>query len=190
MAIVEKRCGNKQLLIASHIEKFMNLTTAKSVREVKKIYDSIEIHAGNLNSLKIDTSQYGPDLVYIVMSKLPDDIHLLITRTMPTNEEWDVNMLLENLKQEIDSREMCFRMSSGTSSITSNNSYESKNYRSEEEEFTGPTLYTGSRSANVSCTYCRREHTSAKCNVITDGRARNALLRNIGKCFGCLKSVT
>ena len=70
----------------------MNLTTVKSVREVKKvreIYDSIEIHVRNLNSLKIDTSQYGPVLVFIVMSKLPDDIRLLITRTMPTNEEWE-----------------------------------------------------------------------------------------------------
>ena len=138
VAILEKR--NKQLLISPHIEKLVNLTTVKSVREVKKIreiYDSIEIHVRNLNSLKIETSQYGPILVSIVMSKLPDDIRLLITRTMPTNEEWDVNMLLENLKQEIDSRKMCFRMSSGTSSSTSNNSYESKNYQSEEEEFMG-----------------------------------------------------
>ena len=40
----------------------------------------------------------------------------------------------------------------------------------------------------MSCTYCRREHTSAKCNVITDVQARKAILRNKGKCFGCLKS--
>ena len=94
----------------------MNLTTVKSVREVKKIreiYDSIEIHVRNLNSLKIETSQYGPVLVSIVMPKLREDIRLLITRTMPTNEEWDVNILLENLKQEIDSCVfVCFRMSS------------------------------------------------------------------------------
>ena len=152
MFFLEKRYGNKQLLITPHIEKLMNLIPVKSVREVKKIreiYDSIEIHVRNLNSSKIDTSQYGPVLVTIVMSKLPDDIRLLITITMPTNEEWDVNMLLENLKQEIDSREMCFRRSSGTSSSTSNNFYESKNYRSEEEEFTDSTLYTGGRTCRV-----------------------------------------
>ena len=109
---------------------------------------------------------------------------------MPTNEEWDVNVLLENLKQEVDSREICFRMSSGASSGNNmyNNSYESKNYRSEEEEYTGSTLYTGGQNVKVSCTYCRREHTSEKCNVITDVQARKAILRNKAKCFGCLKS--
>ena len=188
VVILEKRYGNKQLLITSHIDKLMNIAPVKYVHEVKKIrevYDNIEVHVRNLSSLNIDISQYGPVLVSLIMSKLPEEIRLFISRLMPNNEQWDVGVLLENLKREIDSREMCQRMSAGAS--TSASASGEVNYeRVVDEQFTASALHTGIQ--NISCVYCRRNHPSAKCNVVTDIQARKAIIRNKAKCFLCLRS--
>ena len=120
------------------------------------------------------------------MSKLPNEIKLFISRSMSLTEEWDADVLLINLKQEIESREMCLRMSASNSN-NSSNFYENKNDQI-EEQFTGSTLYSGSKTIGISCSYCRRDHPSSKCNVITDINSRKAILRNKAKCFICLKS--
>ena len=187
--ILSDRYGNKQLLITSHMDKLMNIKPVASTRDLTKIrevYDLIEVHVRNLSSLEIETSQYGPVLVSIVMSKLPNEIKLHISRSMPLNEGWDVDTLLQNLKQEIESREMCSRMSACNTNNPST-SEESIDYLP-DEQFTGSTLYSGGRKDDISCRYFRRGHPSSKCKVITDVKARKAILRNKAKCFVCLKS--
>ena len=112
--ILKKRYGNKQLLISSHMDKLLSISPVTSLNDIAKIrnvYDEIEVHVRNLNSLNIDTKQYGPVLVSVVMSKVPEQIRLIISRAMPENNEWDVDRLLEILKQEIESRERCTYMS-------------------------------------------------------------------------------
>ena len=77
-----------------------------------EVYDSIEINVRSLKSLEITIEHYGPILVSIVMSKLPDDIQLLVTRSMATGikstseEEWKIDELLKYLQKELESREM------------------------------------------------------------------------------------
>ena len=104
------------------MDKLMSIkpvTFARDLKRIREVFDLIEVHVRNLSSLEIETSQYGPVLVSIVMSKLPTEIKLIISRSMPLNEGWDVDVLLRNLKQEIESREMCSRMSSCNTDIPS-----------------------------------------------------------------------
>ena len=111
--ILKDRYGNKQLLISSHMEKLMNIkpvTAINDIKKVRQVFDFVEVHVRNLHTLEIETDQYGPLLVSIVMSKLPSDIKLHVSREMPLNEGWDVTLLLHNLKKEIESREMCSRL--------------------------------------------------------------------------------
>ena len=73
--ILERRCGNKQLLITSHTNQLLSILPITSTNDIKKIretYDKIGKNVQNLRSLDIDTSQYGPVLISIVMSKLPE----------------------------------------------------------------------------------------------------------------------
>ena len=58
----------------------------------------------------MDISQYGPVLISIVMSKLPEDIKLQISRSMSISREWYVDEALAALLREIKSREMCYFM--------------------------------------------------------------------------------
>ena len=61
----------------------------------------------NLKSLNVDPEQYGPVLVSIIMSKFPNEIRLLISWAMPLNREWNVEIVMNQFKQELESREIC-----------------------------------------------------------------------------------
>ena len=58
----------------------------------------------------MDISQYVPVLISFVMSKLPEDIKLQISRSMPVSRVWDVDEPLAALLREIESREICYFM--------------------------------------------------------------------------------
>ena len=171
-----------------HTDELMNVAPVTSIREVRKIrevFDIIEIHIRNLNSLEIDSKQYGPVLFPSLCRNFITRLSCLFRDRCHWLKKWDVDVLLINLKQEIESREMCLRMSASNSNNLSN-FYENKNDQIEEEQVTGSTLYSGSKTIGISCSYCRRDHPSSKCNVITD--SRKAILRNKPKCFIYLKS--
>ena len=108
------------------------------------------------------------------MSKLPSDIKLIITRKLPKNEKWQVEDLLEILRNEVESREMCLSMTK-----------REKQTKSNKDDFTASALV--SNTSNLSCTYCKQDHKSSKCTIITDVKARRAFLRNKGRCFLCLR---
>ena len=83
--LLQSKYGNKQVLISAHIDKLLSLPTVKTVNELHKlreVYDIIEINVRSLKSLEITSEHYGPILVSIVMSKLPDQVRLLMSRSM------------------------------------------------------------------------------------------------------------
>ena len=41
------------------------------------------------------------------MSKFPNEIRLLISWAMPLNREWNVEIVMNQFKQELESREIC-----------------------------------------------------------------------------------
>ena len=115
--ILRSRYGNKQALISVHIDKLLNLTpviSSKEIKSVRGLHDEIEINVRSLKNLDIASSHYGPILISIVMSKLPDDIKLIVSRTMASvstkesDKEWKIDKLIRILKQEIESQEMCY----------------------------------------------------------------------------------
>ena len=58
-----------------------------------------------------------------------------------------------------------------------------------EKPSTGSTLLTGAGQddSRVTCTYCRRNHVSSKCDVITNVNVRRAIFMKKARCFVCLK---
>ena len=70
------------------------ITSANDIEEIRETYDKIKTNVEKLRSLDIDTSQYGPVLISILMSELSEDINLQISRSMSTSREWDDNALL------------------------------------------------------------------------------------------------
>ena len=105
---------------------------------------------------------------------------------MPSNRVWDVEDLKEHLKTEIESREVCARMVSSIS-----DTFEESFAISDGEELApASTMHSGGRRTdNITCTYCRGAHPSAKCQVVTDPKERKAILFKKSKCFICLKGA-
>ena len=79
--VIKSRYGNKQVLTSSHIDKLMNLPVVYSSQEIKKVR---EVYVRGLKRLGIGSEHCGPILVSIVMSKLPNEIRLLVSRSMNT----------------------------------------------------------------------------------------------------------
>ena len=175
--ILEKRYGKKQLLITLHTDQLLSISPITSTSDIKKIretYDKIETNVQNLRSLDIDTSQYDPVFISIVMSKLPEDMKLQISRSVPISHERHVDELLA--------------LYYGNSNLEKCEIYRRSR---EPDNFTGAALFSGGNRSGQpftsKCTYCRKNHKSHECNLITDPRSQKAILRAKSKCFICLR---
>ena len=105
-----QRYGNKQLLISTHIYQLLSRKPILNLHDVKKLgetFDKIESNVRNLKTLHVDPEQFGPVSVSIIMSKFPNEIPLLISRAMPLNREWEVEIVMNHFQRESESREMC-----------------------------------------------------------------------------------
>ncbi|CAB4021831.1 E3 ubiquitin- ligase DZIP3 [Paramuricea clavata] len=112
---------------------------------------------------------YGSLLSSMLMSKLPTNLQLVVSRVVKENE-WNLDKLLNTLQQELEARERI--------KVPATN----KDFKK----------YHGSASAlmagnNPSCTYCRGSHPSKDCTTVTSPAARQDILRKTGRCFVCLR---
>ena len=125
------------------------------------------------------------------MNKLPTEIKLQISRIMLATEEWDVTNLLEVLLQEINSRELFSYISHAN---FKQNASRSDKYGNGNRQFnyTPSAMYSSysrdSSSSNTTCTFCKQNHSSAKCNIIIDPASRKAILLSKAKCLIFLPS--
>ena len=65
------------------MEALLNLQkvfSEKDVKALRKLYDHIEINVRSLKSLGIDFAQYGTQLIPMVMTNVPEEIRLQITK--------------------------------------------------------------------------------------------------------------
>ena len=86
------------------------------------------------------------------MNKLPEIIGLDITCSMSKSQEWDVDVLLEVLQKEINSKELFSCMSNLKSG--------DKPDRTSQDDFSAAALFSGnsdgakSNPHNITCTFC------------------------------------
>ena len=187
--LLKSRFGNKQALISAHVEKLLNLPAANSsddVSKLREVYDCIDVNVRSLKSLDVMTTQYGQVLVQIIMTKFPSDVKMIVSRQMAAltatsengSEAWNIDDMLKLVKQEIESREMCF--------LVANDSRIESNERRRSSKFSGASLVASARSAT--CIYCGESHPSWKCGVVTDVTSRKNIIRRKGRCYICLQS--
>ena len=84
------------------------------MKKLRETFDKIESNVRNLETLNADPEQYGPVLVSIIMSKFPNEICFFISRAMPLNREWNVEIVVNHFRRELEPSEMCGFLSSTT----------------------------------------------------------------------------
>lgn len=184
-----KTFGDKQSLISPHMDRLLNLEAVRNERdtkELRKLYDSIEAQVRSLSALDCKSETFGPMLIPIIMKKLPSEFRLLVSRNIP-DRVWDVNDVLKEFSKELFAREKI-----------SND--EQLCFAENEFEFTSQTLYSSSKSKQrfpqetkpyskdqqnekQLCIFCRREHASKHCDVVTKPEARKSLVMKERRCF-------
>ena len=186
--VLKDRFADPQIIISSHMEELLNLPAISDIHKVSKIrqlYDSIETHIRSLRNLGIDYNSYGSLLVPLIVSKLPEEMRLIVARNLGKNE-WNIDKLLCKFKLELEARERCNTIPE----CSSPKSFESKStrYRGRQPN-SSSTLVSGKGPSLVPyCSYCSKQHASASCSIVTDITARRAILRRKGNCFLCLRS--
>ena len=187
--ILRDRFGKPQLLISNHMDALLKLPIVSSVHETKKLrdlYDKIEINIRSLKALGIESESFGNLLVPVVMEKIPSELRLIISRKFGSKETWDLDVLLNALKSELEARERCNVVK--TSSPTNSNPRFDQHKGRFKQPLSSSALYAGSEECTLQCVFCKKNHKSITCSTITEPKARRTILRRSGRCFVCLKA--
>ena len=79
------------------------------VKEIRQLYDKTEIHIRGLQAFGVEAQQYGTLLVSVLLSKVPQELRLIISREFHTGN-WSLDELLKVFKTEVEARERCNSM--------------------------------------------------------------------------------
>ena len=110
------------------MNRLLNLSNSGNLNDLKclrQLYNNIDTQVPSLTSLGMDPGSYGPMLIPVVMSKLPENLKLTITRQFG-QDLWDIKLILEYFKKELavpeklsltkaaNKNEVEFKIASGT----------------------------------------------------------------------------
>ena len=169
---------NPQVLISNHMEALLKLPIVISVHETKKprdLYDKIEINIQSLKALGIESESFINLLPPVVMEKIPSELRLIISRKFGSKETWDLDVLLNALKSELEARERCNAVKT-SSPANSNPRCDQHKGRLKQLLFSS-ALNAGSEECTLQCIFCKKNHTSIPCSTVTEPKARRTILR-------------
>ena len=170
ISILEKRFGNKQQIVAKHMDILLNVEAVMSqynLKGLRHLYDLIESQVRSLKSLGVSSDSYGCLLSSVLMNKLPQELRLIISRKIG-DDDWNLDALMEVMEDEIQARER---------TATNPTNHGKKPSR---EQPTAAALFSGSSNAGPTCCYCRQAHSSNICGTVTQVEARKRILRKSG----------
>ena len=84
--LLEIRFGNKERIIAKHMDALLNLESVASntnTGALRALYDKIEVHTRELKALGVAAEAYNCLLPSLLMKKLPNELCLTISRRVP-----------------------------------------------------------------------------------------------------------
>ena len=87
--------------ILLHLEA---VTSTYNLKGLRQHFDAVESNVRGLKALGVSASSYGGLLSPILMSRLSSELRLIISREL-TEEEWDIEVVMEILQREIEARE-------------------------------------------------------------------------------------
>lgn len=198
VTILKDRYGRPQLVITAHMEEILKIPECQSVEKVTQlrfIFDQLNIHVRGLQALGVDSYQYGSLLIPIIMSKLPAEIRLIITRKTE-KDVWQINEILELLKSEVEAREVSVKVkiNEGSENNYRRLSSERKPFnttpRQQPSYSTTSSFFTKADTNNkmsVKCAFCGQQHYSASCETVNNVSKRKEILIKDRRCFVCLK---
>ena len=162
------------------MDLLLNLEAVSSqhnLRGLRQLFDVVESNVRGLRALGVPASSYGGLLSSILVSKLPTELRLIVSREL-NESDWNFEAMMQIFRREVEARER----SAGASPL----SQQQRKSPAAKSPPTATSLTTGA-STQVSCAYCNGAHSSNSCQTVTDPEQRKRILRTAGRCFICLK---
>ncbi len=178
--ILKKRFGRKQLIISKYMETLLSfeaVTLDHNTKDLRQLYDSTESHIRSLKALGVEPTSYGAMLSSVLLTKLPPDLRLIVSRKV-SDADLDMGELLATFEEELTARERAAKPS------------HSQTRRGQDRyRQTASTLMSGAQesASGVSCCYCQQPHYPTDCKSVTDVAACRQILKTNGRCFNCLR---
>ena len=94
--MLQGRYGDKQVLISTDLNKRLNLSNSENLNDLKylrQFYKNIDTKVRSLTSLGMSSDGYSPMFIPFVMSKLPGNLKLNITRQFG-QDLFDIKLIL------------------------------------------------------------------------------------------------
>ena len=178
VATLRRRFGNKQLIINRHMDLLLQLdsvTSTNNLKGLRRLFDAVESNVRGLRSLGVLVESYGGLLSSILMSRLPQELRLIVSRELH-EEEWKFETMMEIFQREIEARER----SAGTPPPS---------FKRQSQTNPPPTALslTAGASTQIACVYCGQPHASDACQTVRTPQERKQVLRANGRCFVCLR---
>ena len=174
---LKRRFGNKQLIVNRHMDLLLNLETVTSQHNLKglrHLFDVVESNVRGLRALGVPSSSYGGLLSSILISKLPSELRLIISRELKEGD-WDLDSMMKIIEREVEARE---RSAGGLPPPLR---------KAPARPLPTALSLVAGATTQVSCVYCEQGHQSVSCTVVTDVNARKEALRRSGRCYVCLR---
>ena len=155
------------------------VTSSRDLKALRKLHNLVESHVRSLKALGVEADTYGSLLSSVILSKLPSDLQLIISRCSSESHQ-NLIPLLKAIEEEIEAGE---RVQPKPNS--------SQQRRAPEQQLpTATTLVSNTVPSGVSCCYCQQHHPSGTCTRVTQVDTRKQILKRSGCCFCYLKRVT
>ena len=190
VSLLSDRFGSKQVVITHHMDTLLQIVPVKTgtdVKQLRAIYDKIEVNVRGLQSLGIKPDQYGCLLVPVIMSKVPEDIRLIILRQF-SSEKWTFEVLLKCFKQELEAREKCVAVSKSSRKEEGSKGSDHGSGNGGSSRALNTNSNPSGEGSGIKCTFCKDSHPSAKCDIVKDVDSRWSLVKRKHLCFLCLRS--
>ena len=192
--LLQKRYGNRQVIVTRHMDVLRDLPKIENSNDLpslRHLYDKTESTVRSLRGMGVSTESYATVLTPNIMSKIPLELRLLISRKL--SNDWDLDGLLEHFGEELALREKCSFTTSCAVSGTSGTTTKPRQ-REFTQQATTATLMVrnqqqGWKNSNgiPFCLFCGNQHYSSSCSVVTNPDARKKILMEKKRCFVCLR---
>lgn len=145
ISVLKRRFGNKQQIISRHMDTLV--TGSNDVKALRRLYDIVESNVRSLKSLGVPAESYGSLLSTVIMNKLPSELGLII-RWKIGDDDWRLDVILEELLKEVETRERTANLSNPAPTQR----------RTPKDQCTTATLF--SSDGQPQCFFCNQRHLS------------------------------
>ena len=178
--LLEDRFNNAEVVQHHHIMELINITPAcNNSNSLRLLYNKLEWHFRCLEALQQDIN-HGI-IMYIMKSKIPQDVFLQLDIQTGTQNKWSVKRLRESLNNYIHAMETVEQLSCSGKTEDTNGPL----CRSSSNKPRSPQSQSSYQHYILQCRYCNGNHWNDQCVEFPTAEDRRNKIRD--SCYLCLK---